>query len=57
MGTVSNTHNPPPEGVCISVEVWVDVFLCQVDEEGGKDQDQETYVPGCDQLLWDRQWY
>lgn len=45
------THCPPPEGICIGVEVWVDVFLCQVHEEGGKDQDQETYVPSGNQLL------
>ncbi len=50
-----STHSPPPEGVCIGVEVYIDVFLCQVDEEGGKDQDQETYVPGCNQHLRGRQ--
>lgn len=46
-----STHSPPPEGVRIGVEVCVDIFLCKVDQEGGKDQDQETDVPGCDQLL------
>lgn len=50
-----STHSPPPEGVCIGVEVCVDVFLCQVDQEGGKDQDQETYIPSCNQLLGERQ--
>lgn len=47
----ASTHSPPPEGVCIGVEVCVDVFLCEVDQEGGKDQDQETYIPSCNQLL------
>lgn len=55
MRAICSTHSPPPEGVCIGVEVCVAVFLCQVDKEGGKDQDQETYVPGCNQLLRERQ--
>lgn len=50
-----STHSPPPEGVSIGVEVCVDIFLCKVDQEGGKDQDQETDVPGCNQLLRERQ--
>lgn len=54
MCALCSTHSPPPEGVCIGAEVCVDVFLCQVDKEGGKDQDQETYVPGCNQLLRER---
>lgn len=46
-----STHSPPPEGVCIGVKVSVAVLLCQVDKEGGKDQDQKAYVPSSNQLL------
>lgn len=50
-----STHSPPPERVCIGVKICVDVLLCQVDKEGGKDQDQKAYVPSSNQLLRDTQ--
>lgn len=46
-----STHGSPPEGVCIGVKVCVAVLLCQVDKEGGKDQDQKADVPSSNQLL------
>lgn len=55
VGASCSTHSSPPEGVCIGAKIWVDVFLSQVDKERGKDEDEETYVPGCDQLLRDRE--
>lgn len=49
--TLCSTHSPPPEGVCIGVEVCVAVLLCQVDKEGGEDQHQKADVPSSNQLL------
>lgn len=45
------THHTPPEGVGEVFEVVVVVFLDEVDEEGGKDQPEEPYVQGGEQLL------
>jgi len=53
--TSQDTYHSPPEGVCITVELWprvrLRVLLRQVHEVRGEDQAQEPDVQSRDQLL------
>lgn len=50
-----STYCSPPEGICIGAKICVGVFLSQVDKKRGEDEDQKTDVPGCNQLLRDKE--